>query len=227
MVARDRSRVGVMITSVIGAVVRHRRRHPAVVAFIMLLSITLPQSSHGLTAPQPRAMELAPGVLLVAKPGMRDPRFRRAVILVTAHNADGTMGLIINHPTGVTISQALPQVEELKHRNDPLYIGGPVRRDALFTVLRTDHPPDEAQHIADKLYMTVGVSGLLQVLDAHDAHVSLHSYAGYSGWGGGQLRYEIARGDWLVVEGNEAAVFAQDPDTVWQDLIKAHAGEWI
>ena len=227
MVTRNRSRVEVMITSVIDAVVPRRLPHPAAVAFIMLLCITLPQSSHGLTAPQPQATELAPGVFLVAKPGMRDPRFRQAVILVTAHNANGTMGLIINHPTRVTISQALPQVAELKHRNDPLYIGGPVRPGALFTVLSTDHPPDEAQHIADKLYMTVGVSGLLQVLDDHDPHVSLHSYAGYSGWGGGQLRYEIARGDWLVVEGNDDAVFAQDPSTVWQDLIKAHAGEWI
>lgn len=199
----------------------------AVSLFIIVLGMAMPPSSHGLPAPQPQSVPVAPGVFLVAKPGMHDPRFRHAVILVTAHNANGTMGLIINRPTQVTIAQALPQVEELKHRNDLLFVGGPVRPGALFTLLSTDKPPDETQHIADKLYMAVGVSGLLQALDAHTPHVSLHTYVGYSGWGAGQLRYEIARGDWLVVEGNDDAIFAQDPASVWRDIIKTHAGEWI
>ncbi len=227
MIKRGRSALAMMIAGVIDAIVPRRLSHPAAVVLIMLLITILPSASHGLTAPQPQPTELAPGVFLVAKPGMRDPRFRQAVILVTAHNANGTMGLIINHPTQVTLSQALPQVDELKNRNDPVYIGGPVHPGALFTVLRTDHPPDVAQPIAGNLYLTAGVSGLLQALDDHDPHTSLHSYAGYSGWGGGQLRYEIARGDWLVVEGNDDAVFAKDPATVWRDLIKTHAGEWI
>ena len=35
------------------------------------------------------------GQLLIAMPGMGDPRFDRAVILICAHSDDGAMGLII------------------------------------------------------------------------------------------------------------------------------------
>jgi len=227
MARRDRSRLAAFITGVVYAMAPRRPAHAAAAVIVMLLSIAMPPASHGLPAPHPQEAPLAAGVFLVAKPGMRDPRFQQAVILVTAHNANGTMGLIINHPTQVTISQALPEVKALKARNDTLFIGGPVRPGVLFTVLRSDHPPDRAQHIANTLYLTAGVSSLVQVLAAHDSHASLRSYAGYSGWGGGQLRHEIARGDWLVVDGNDDAIFAEDTGNLWQDIIKAHAGQWI
>lgn len=221
----DTSRLTAYITAVLRRLTPRRPSRAA--ALVLLLGVTLSPSSHGLTAPRPEAVPVTPGVFLVASPGMRDPRFHHAVILVTAHDAGGTMGLIINRPTRVSVAQALPQVEELKHRDDPLFIGGPVRPGALFSVLRADTPPDAAQPIAGDLYLTAGVSGLLQALDAHLPPGSLHSYAGYCGWGAGQLRHEIARGDWLVVEGNNETVFAEDPDSVWRDIIKTHAGEWI
>ncbi len=45
-----------------------------------------------------------PGVFLVAEEGMKDPRFRRTVILLTHFGSQGAMGLIINRPTGATLS---------------------------------------------------------------------------------------------------------------------------
>jgi len=38
------------------------------------------------------------GKLLIAMPGMGDPRFDRSVILMCAHSEDGAMGLIVNKP---------------------------------------------------------------------------------------------------------------------------------
>ena len=37
------------------------------------------------------------GKLLLAMPGMNDPRFHRAVIFICAHDHEGAMGLVINH----------------------------------------------------------------------------------------------------------------------------------
>ena len=36
------------------------------------------------------------GQLLIAMPGMADPRFARTVVYICAHNEDGAMGLVIN-----------------------------------------------------------------------------------------------------------------------------------
>ena len=51
------------------------------------------------------------GKLLVAMPGMGDPRFDRAVILMCAHSAEGAMGLIVNRPTpDLTFANLLEQL---------------------------------------------------------------------------------------------------------------------
>jgi putative transcriptional regulator len=215
------------IAAVAGPRGAHGSRAVRILLLIILVGMLVPDSSHGLPAPPSEKIPLSAGVFLVAKPGMRDPRFHHAVILITVHNSRGTIGLMINHPTRVTLQEALPQLDELKDRDDVLFIGGPVDPESLFTLVRSPHPPTHAQHIAKQLYFTAGARGLLDILSATGPQVSLRSYVGYCGWAPGQLRYEIGRGDWLVVRDADSAVFDKDPASVWQDLIKAHGGEWI
>ena len=38
------------------------------------------------------------GQILIAMPGMSDPRFEKSVIYVCAHNEEGAMGLVVNRP---------------------------------------------------------------------------------------------------------------------------------
>ena len=44
-------------------------------------------------------------------------------------------------------------------------------------------------------------------------------YAGYAGWGAGQLNAEIARGDWHLVAATTEAIFGNDSDQVWKELL--------
>ena len=44
------------------------------------------------------AIETLTGKLLVAMPGMGDPRFAHAVVFLCAHDGEQAMGLIINKP---------------------------------------------------------------------------------------------------------------------------------
>ena len=37
------------------------------------------------------------GKVLIAMPGMSDPRFSRSVVLICAHGDEGAMGLVLNH----------------------------------------------------------------------------------------------------------------------------------
>ncbi|NED79941.1 hypothetical protein G3I76_07500, partial [Streptomyces sp. SID11233] len=39
------------------------------------------------------------GRLLVATPALADPNFARAVVLVLDHDAEGTLGVVLNRPT--------------------------------------------------------------------------------------------------------------------------------
>ena len=52
------------------------------------------------------------GKILIALPGIRDPRFQRAVILLCAHSPDFPMGIVLNKPmVGLRLPQLLEQLD--------------------------------------------------------------------------------------------------------------------
>src|SRR3546814_16875016 len=51
------------------------------------------------------------GHVLVAMPGMDDPRFARAVVLLCQHNEAGAMGLVVNRPSDYRLSEIFAQIQ--------------------------------------------------------------------------------------------------------------------
>lgn len=159
------------------------------------------------------------GIFLVAKPGMVDPRFQRSVVLVLAHSDKGTLGLIINRPTDVPLSQVLPDLQAPDTERHALFFGGPVGMDMLIFLMRSHAPPEHARHVMTDVYFSVDRETLEQLLTKHKADRELRLYVGHSGWGPGQLAAEIARGDWLLARADPATVFEKDLQTIWPELI--------
>jgi putative transcriptional regulator len=48
------------------------------------------------------------GSLLLAHPKLRDPNFARTVVLMSLHNAEGAMGVVLNRPLDKTLSDLGP-----------------------------------------------------------------------------------------------------------------------
>ena len=48
-------------------------------------------------------MESLRGSLLISSGGLYDPNFRHTVVLVGEHNADGALGVVLNHALNVTV----------------------------------------------------------------------------------------------------------------------------
>jgi putative transcriptional regulator len=174
----------------------------------------------------PCMMELA-GKLLIAMPALGDPRFAHAVILVCAHSAEGSMGLILNKPApDVSFDGLLDQLKIPKshiNRDIRVHFGGPVERGRGFVL----HSPDYA---GGKATMQVeggfGMTATLDVLEAiakgqgpMDALLAL----GYSGWGPGQLEAEILRNDWLTSDADMHLVFSPDDAGKWTAALR-HMG---
>lgn len=53
--------------------------------------------------------ELRKGIFLIAAPSLRDPNFRQTVVLLCEHGPEGALGVIVNRPTAMSISEALPR----------------------------------------------------------------------------------------------------------------------
>jgi putative transcriptional regulator len=165
-----------------------------------------------------------PGVLLVASPLLRDPNFVRTVIYILDHHREGSVGVVLNRPSEVTLLDVLPQWCDLAAKPRTLFVGGPVESNAALCLaeIRPGARPDGWTAVAGP----VGLTDLDGDPDRLGAGVSqLRVFAGYAGWGAGQLAGEIAEGAWMVVAGRTGDVFADPGLDLWRRVLRRQGGK--
>ena len=164
------------------------------------------------------------GKLLVAMPGMADPRFEHSVILLCAHSDEGAMGLIINKPVADLSFAKL--LDQLKIPRDPMgrdirvHFGGPVERGRGFVLHSPDYGGGPAtMQIAGGFGMTATLD-VLEAMAAGQGPDRALLALGYAGWGAGQLENEIARNDWLTAEPDANLIFAENDGGKWTAALR-------
>jgi putative transcriptional regulator len=155
------------------------------------------------------------GIFLVAAPSMSDPRFSRSVIFLLDHDRDGTIGLIVNRPTDVSLADALPGLEGIEGRQTKLFFGGPVSVERVMFLTRSATPLAQARHVIDDIYGSGNGALLQQLLKRDEAEIKLRLYLGYAGWGPGQLDRELVEGAWRLFQVDSATVFHTRPESLW------------
>ncbi len=168
-------------------------------------------------------MDLA-GKLLIAMPGMGDPRFERSVILLCAHSDEGAMGLVVNKPSAdLSFSGLLDQLDiprAPEGRDIRVHLGGPVERGRGFVLHSGDYVSQGAtMAVPGGFGMTATVDVLAALAQGAGPDAALLAL-GYSGWGPGQLEAEIARNDWLTAEAPADLVFSPDDKGKWQGALR-------
>lgn len=166
------------------------------------------------------------GKVLLAMPGMGDPRFHRAVIVMCAHDNNGAMGLVINHPLpGVMMGQLLEQLsipmEPGAHelRDFPVLAGGPVENVRGFILHSGEFRQRDTVHINDEIGVTGTIEGLRALASGNGPQKMVFAL-GYSGWSAGQLDQEIQDNAWLVAEPDPTLIFSTPPEDKWDYAIR-------
>jgi len=161
----------------------------------------------------------ANGLFLVAKPTLTDPNFARTVVLVTQTEDASTVGVIINRPTTLELSRFLSDEFPTQNYRDPIYLGGPVMRQAIVAVYRSETPPAAAAfHVLKNIYLTMHADNLKQMLATPGATYRL--YAGFSGWAPRQLESEFTRDGWFVLPADETMLFRKNAEGLWEELVE-------
>ncbi len=190
-------------------------------ACLLLTLLAAPQIAGAYPTPPPgtHAVRQAPakGLFLVADAGMPDPRFRETVILLVEHDAGGTVGLIVNRATGVSVAQALPELEGDGAAEHILFLGGPVGLDRLALLARGTPPPAPSEPVVGDVYLSRSREALAALVEQRSAS-ALRVFAGYAGWAPGQLEAELLQGSWFLTPADAERVFARDPAGVWREL---------
>lgn len=163
------------------------------------------------------------GHFLIAGSRLKDANFFKSVILIVEHGPDGAMGLVINHPSPVTVASALQEHVDLPESQDLVYIGGPVEPAALFVIHNSISIDPTEMPVVDGVFMGSSCEVFEEILQAsshtEDEDLRYRVFAGYSGWGPGQLEGELERGDWLTLPAEAEFVFRAEPYEVWDDLL--------
>lgn len=175
-----------------------------------------------LTAAAPAAAQQdqpANGLFLVAKPGLADPNFAGTVVLVTQAEDASTVGVIINRPTTLQLSQLLSRDLPTQNYHEPIYFGGPVMRQVIVALFRSETTPAHAAfHVLKGTYLTMHTENIEKLLADPQARYRL--YAGFSGWAPRQLESEFMRDGWYVLPADQATAFREKPEGLWEELVE-------
>jgi len=159
------------------------------------------------------------GQFLIAMPGIGDPRFERALILVCAHDEEHAMGLAVNRPVeGLTVPDLLERLgveATITLPDDLVLMGGPVQRERGFVLHSADFASEHSMEVGGGVSLTATREVLDAMASDNGAPAKSLLALGYAGWGAGQLEEEIKQNVWLTCEADDELIFGHDYAAKW------------
>ncbi|MCJ7422291.1 YqgE/AlgH family protein [Sphingomicrobium astaxanthinifaciens] len=163
------------------------------------------------------------GRFLLAMPGMADPRFEQAIILMVAHDEDGALGIGIGQERqGLRVKDLLRQLglEHDRAPDAPVLHGGPVEPGRGFVLHSDDWGGQDTVEIGSLCRMTA-TQDVLKAIGQGEGPARFLVSLGYAGWAGGQLEEELTRHGWMDAPGDDAILFEGTTPTRWQRAFEA------
>lgn len=164
------------------------------------------------------------GKLLVSEPLLPDPNFERSIILLCAHDKDGSFGFVLNKPSETRVCEVLDdfEAEELM-----AFVGGPVAQDTLH-YLHVFEDLEGAQEVLPGIYWGGDFDSLRELARKGECKAgSIKFFLGYSGWSSGQLNSELKENAWIVSNKvDEELIFSTDPAVAWRKSMNILGGRF-
>ena len=153
------------------------------------------------------------GHLLIASAALVDPNFRETVVLMVHHDADGALGLVLNRPSEMSLSELWEKIADASCQSEQfLYVGGPV--EGPLMALHTHQDLSEVE-VLEGVHFSVQKENLNEIVTRDDA--SFRLFVGNAGWAGGQLESELEQGSWFTMKAEPSHVFAPG-ENLWKTV---------
>lgn len=140
---------------------------------------------------------------LIAMPAMADPFFARSLAYICEHNERGALGIVVNRPISLTLSELFAQIQlplnSAELRDRPVHFGGPVQTDRGFVLHEPTGQWQSTLAVSGNIALTTSKDILQAVAEGQGPH-NLLVTLGYAGWSEGQLEEELSQNAWLSVE---------------------------
>ena len=172
------------------------------------------------------------GAILVATNALEDPNFARTVIYLLEHSLHGSLGVILNRPSELSVGRALPEWKSVVTDPAVLFNGGPMEPGGVLALGRqtASSPPATAPVEGagwtdlggdlGAIDLSAGPAGLGVPLD------NLRLFQGYSGWGTRQLDAELSAGAWWVFHALPSDIFSIQPAQLRERVVRRQGAAW-
>lgn len=166
------------------------------------------------------------GKLLIAEPALTgDVSFNRSVVLLAEHNAEGSVGFILNKPLDYDISDLVDEI------NVPfqVYHGGPVEQDNLYFIHKVPHLIKNSVEISDGIYWGGDFDKTIELINSRIIdQKDIRFFLGYSGWASLQLDQELDSKSWIVAPNKyESDIIEKSPGSFWKEKMMELGGDYV
>ena len=168
-------------------------------------------------------VESLTGQLLLASPALLDPNFRRTVVLISVHSAEGAMGVVLNRPSSVTVGEAVPQLQGAVAEQECVYVGGPVQPGSVVFLAEFLDPSPAGLLVLGRIGFPAPDADIEELTEAT---ARARVFAGFAGWGEGQLEAELDHGDWIAHTALPEDVFTTVPAELWSSVLRRKGGSY-
>lgn len=159
------------------------------------------------------------GRVLISEPFLQGYYFSRSIVLITEHNKEGSMGVVLNKQLDVTAGDL---IKDFPLEDVTLWCGGPVSPDRLYYIHSFGNMISGSIHIKGNLYFGGDFSSILELLHQSPELIKRISfYVGYAGWAPGQLVDEIDDNAWLVAELPEDEIMGSTSEGAWKRVVSS------
>lgn len=149
---------------------------------------------------------------------MQDPYFKRSVVLLTEHNANGSFGLILNKPIPMYLNEA---IENAPVFDSKLALGGPVQKETLHYLHLLGHRIPNSTQVMDGVYWGGDFETIKELIATGELNPNnIRLFVGYSGWAEGQLDSEMESKSWIIARAEKELLFSTHPEKLWSSILE-------
>lgn len=168
------------------------------------------------------------GYFLISEANLSDPHFHHTVVLIISHDKEGAFGLVLNRKLDLCLGEVVPEFAGSPAGTLPLFQGGPVQQQVLFTMHSGLPPKIKGEHASTPVEQVIFEPAfpiLVEYLKNEWASLSeadrppVNLYAGYSGWAQGQLEFELEQGAWVIRPAAVKYIFSTNPEENWREAL--------
>jgi len=169
--------------------------------------------------------KIGSGKLLLSEPFLKDAYFSRSVVLLAEHNTEGSFGLILNKPIGMSINQLLPDFPAFDAK---VYLGGPVKPDNIFFLHTLGDKIANSMPVRDNIYFGGDIEKIREMIILNQITANdIKFFVGYAGWTPNQLDEEFKEKSWLLVDYKDQNIMSNLQLPFWNNILKQMGTKYV